>query len=64
MSAPLRSRVLDGKGEEANKDVRGRRDCQEERLAAIGLEFSDFPRGKCVNMFGAPGSLHLTSGTE
>jgi hypothetical protein len=57
-------RVIDGKGEEANQDVRGRRDCQEERLAAIGLKFSDFPLSKCTNIFGAPSSLRLTSGTE
>jgi hypothetical protein len=58
------SGVTDGKGEEANQDVRGRRDCQEERLVAIGLKFSDFPVSKCTNIFGALGSLHLTSGTE
>jgi len=39
--------LFEWKGEEANQDVRGRRDCQAERLAEklakIGLEFSGFP---------------------
>ena len=34
---------------EANQDVRGRQDCQAERLATIGLGFSGIPLGRCAN---------------
>jgi hypothetical protein len=46
----LASKVLEAKGGEANQDVRGRPDCQAERLATIDLVFSGFPRIRFVNI--------------
>jgi len=52
------------KGGEANQDVRGRLDCQEEMLAAIYPGICSLSSQWVRDSNGPARSLHLTSGTD